>query len=204
MLALIYLSFFLWLFGNCYYNRLSSICSCFYHSYHTIHSLVKKFHLLLNLKVIMLLFEAFINKISCLKVPCSTKLAKAKKAPEANNANTSISGNFLPASSNGKTSTTVPVPCKVTSLPRSDENVKTSAPSIAAAVSVSCSMDVSPSKSDANSVSMDESMSVCDSFKSPEVEYLDNNDVPPLDSIDRKTFRNLYISDHTERTGTLH
>lgn len=136
-------------------------------------------------------------------VPCSTKLAKAKKAPEANNANTSISGNFLPASSNGKTSTTVPVPCKVTSLPRSDENVKTSAPSIAAAVSVSCSMDVSPSKSDANSVSMDESMSVCDSFKSPEVEYLDNNDVPPLDSIDRKSFRNLYISDHTERTENV-
>ncbi|KAG6626221.1 hypothetical protein CIPAW_15G033600 [Carya illinoinensis] len=64
-------------------------------------------------------------------------------------------------------------------------------------------MDVSPSKSDGLSVSLDESMSTCDSFKSPEVEYVDNNDVPAVDSIERKTFGNLYISDLEEKIGNI-
>ncbi|XP_044510683.1 cyclin-A1-1-like [Mangifera indica] len=85
---------------------------------------------------------------------------------------------------------------KVTPLPRSDKL----APNIAE-VPASSSMDVSPNNSDANSVSMDETTSASDSFKSPDVEYIDNNDVPALDSIDRNTFRNLYISGHAETTG---
>lgn len=62
-------------------------------------------------------------------------------------------------------------------------------------------VDVSPSKSDAMSVSMDESMSSCDSFKSPDIEYVDNGDVGVVDSIERKTFSNLNISDSTEPAG---
>jgi cyclin A len=46
-------------------------------------------------------------------------------------------------------------------------------------------------------------MSTCDSFKSPEVEYIDNNDVPAVDSINRKTFSNLFISDHDEKAGVF-
>ncbi|XP_044475153.1 cyclin-A1-1-like [Mangifera indica] len=151
-------------------------------------------------------------------VPCSSKVAKAKKANPASNANTGLSGNLLPASLSSKSSTAVlskvtslprndepersivkssnVLPSEVTSLPRSDKIV----PSIAA-VPASHSMDVSPTRSDANSVSMDETMSACDSFKSPDVEYIDNNDARALDSIDRNSFRNLYISDHPETKG---
>lgn len=158
--------------------------------------------------------------ISCLKVPCSSKVAKAKKANPASNANTGLSGNLLPASLSSKSSTAVlskvtslprndepdrsivkssnVLPSEVTSLPRSDKIV----PSIAA-VPASHSMEVSPTRSDANSVSMDETMSACDSFKSPDVEYIDNNDARALDSIDRNSFRNLYISDHPETKGNL-
>ena len=132
-----------------------------------------------------------------MKVPCTTKVAKVKKGPPpACITNVGISGKKLPASSNVKPS--LSVPSKVTSLPRSDEAV----PGIAA-VPAPYSMDLSPSKSDDFSVSLDETMSTCDSFKSPEVEYVDNNDVPAVDSINRKTFSNLYISDHSESTGFM-
>ncbi|PON50366.1 Cyclin [Trema orientale] len=128
-------------------------------------------------------------------VPCSTKIAKVKKGPPACTRNVGSSGNKLPTLPNVKPS--LSVPSKVTSLPRSNEAV----PSIAA-VPAPCSMDMSPSKSDF-SVSLDETMSTCDSFKSPEVEYVDNNDIPAVDSLNRKTFSSLYISDHSESTGNI-
>ena len=62
-------------------------------------------------------------------------------------------------------------------------------------------MDVSPSKSDGLSVSMDETMSTCDSLNSPDVEYIDNNDIAAIDSIERRTCSKLNISDHVETTG---
>ncbi|XP_008219598.1 PREDICTED: cyclin-A1-1-like [Prunus mume] len=131
---------------------------------------------------------------SCTLVPCTNKIAKVKKGPPACTGNKGISASSLPASFNVKPSAVL-LP-KVTPAPRSDEAVPSSF-----ALPGPCSMDVSPSKSDGNSVSMDETMSSCDSFKSPEVEYIDNNDVPAIDSINRKTFSNLYISDHAETTG---
>ena len=66
-----------------------------------------------------------------------------------------------------------------------------------------CSMDISPPQSDGSSVSMDETMSTCDSLKSPEVEYLDNNDIAAVDSIERKTSSKLYISEHIEAAGFI-
>ncbi|KAL8141231.1 hypothetical protein V2J09_007252 [Rumex salicifolius] len=49
-------------------------------------------------------------------------------------------------------------------------------------------------------LSMDESMSTCDSLKSPEVEYLDENDFAGLKSVQKKTVNNsLQI---TEKIGT--
>ncbi|XP_024976951.1 cyclin-A1-4-like [Cynara cardunculus var. scolymus] len=65
---------------------------------------------------------------------------------------------------------------------------------------VECKMDVSPSKSDGLSVSMDETMSTCDSLNSPDVEYIDNNDIAAIDSIERRTCSKLNISDHVEAT----
>ncbi|KAL8146184.1 hypothetical protein AgCh_004068 [Apium graveolens] len=65
-----------------------------------------------------------------------------------------------------------------------------------------CSMDLSLDQSDNLSVSMDESVSTCDSLKSPEVEYIDKSNVADIDSIERKTCNKLHISDHVE-TGNI-
>ncbi|KAK1403823.1 Cyclin N-terminal domain-containing protein [Heracleum sosnowskyi] len=65
-----------------------------------------------------------------------------------------------------------------------------------------CSMDLSLDQSDNLSVSMDESVSTCDSLKSPEVEYIDKSNVADIDSIERKTCDKLHISDHVETGNT--
>ncbi|KAI4307240.1 hypothetical protein L6164_030447 [Bauhinia variegata] len=131
-------------------------------------------------------------------VPCTTKIAKIKKEPSACTSNSAISVNKLPGLPYVKSSAAA-FP-KVASFPPRDE----AAPTVATVIApVSSNMDVSPSKSDAMSVSMDESMSTCDSFKSPEVEYLDNSDISAVDSIDRKTFSSLNISDNTEKAGNI-
>ncbi|KAJ6405354.1 hypothetical protein OIU84_013335 [Salix udensis] len=128
--------------------------------------------------------------------PFSNKIAKVKKGPPASNSSAGFSGKTFPASLNAKSSTGGV--CKVISIPRRDET----APS-AAAVSVPCCLDVSPSKSDDFSISLDESMSTCDSFKSPEIEYIDSNEITAIDSINKKTLSNLYISDHVETSENM-
>lgn len=149
-----------------------------------------------------------IEWISYLKVPC--KIAKVKKGSPASTSNRGISGSNVPAASCGVKPSTIVLP-KVTSVQRSDEvfpkstSVQRSgeaAPS-SVVIPVPCNMDESPSKSDGDSVSMDETMSTCDSFKSPQVEYIDNNDVQAIDSINRKTFSHLHISDQPETTGSI-
>jgi len=68
-------------------------------------------------------------------------------------------------------------------------------------VPVQSTFDVSPSKSDARSVSLDETLSSSYSIKSPdEVEYLDNRDVSAFDSIQRKT-SNLSVCDTSKTEG---
>ncbi|KAK6146426.1 hypothetical protein DH2020_020295 [Rehmannia glutinosa] len=62
-----------------------------------------------------------------------------------------------------------------------------------------CSREnVSPDKSDFFSVSMDESMSTCDSLKSPDVEYMDSNEIAAVDSIERKASNMFCISKHQQ------
>lgn len=58
-----------------------------------------------------------------------------------------------------------------------------------------------PARSDDHSVSMDDTVSSCESFKSPDVEYIDNGNVSGIDSLDRKAFSNLFISDHEKNPG---
>lgn len=130
-----------------------------------------------------------------MKATSSNKIAKVKKGP-ACTINTDISGNNLPPSLNAKPNAVAT--CSVTSVPRSDEAV----PGIAVDP-VPCSMDVSPSKSDGISISLDETMSTCDSFKSPEVEYIYNNDIPAIDFINKKTLSNLYISENVQTAGLV-
>lgn len=90
------------------------------------------------------------------------------------------------------------VPKKSPALPICDETLsRTFIPS------GPCSMDLSQDQSDNLSVSMDESVSTCDSLKSPEVEYIDKSNVADIDSIERKTCNKLHISDHVE-TGLVY
>ncbi|KAL8110289.1 cyclin-A1-4-like [Apium graveolens] len=65
------------------------------------------------------------------------------------------------------------------------------------------SMAVSSLKSDSLSVALDGSMSSSDSLKSPEVEYIDNTDVAAIDSIERKTYNKLCISDDEKTAGRI-
>ncbi|XWS25097.1 hypothetical protein CRYUN_Cryun27aG0041800 [Craigia yunnanensis] len=131
-------------------------------------------------------------------VPWSNKIPKARKTHPASNVG--FSGHVLP-STNARPSSVLP-PKVVTSFPRRNE-VVFPPPSISSIPPPPCSMEFSPSKSEDVSVSMDETMSTCDSFKSPEVEYMDNHDVTAIDSIERKTCSDLYISDHVEATGNI-
>ncbi|PIN17061.1 G2/Mitotic-specific cyclin A [Handroanthus impetiginosus] len=127
-------------------------------------------------------------------VPCSTKIVSIKKGPSAST-NASFSGpTLLP------TASSMVAANRATSLPKSDVLI----PKITAA-SASCNMDLteSPDKSDSCSVSMDESMSTCDSLKSPDVEYMDNNEIAAVDSIERKASNLLCISEPMEIAGNM-
>ncbi|KAK4429624.1 Cyclin-A1-1 [Sesamum alatum] len=128
-------------------------------------------------------------------VPCSAKIVSIKKG-SSTSTNASFSGATLPPTSSVKQS--MVVPSRATSHPKSDVvfSKTTAAP-------VSHSIDESPDKSDSFSVSMDESMSTCDSLKSPDVEYMDNNEIAAVDSIERKASNMLCISDHMEISGNI-
>ncbi|KAJ8450309.1 hypothetical protein Cgig2_004766 [Carnegiea gigantea] len=141
-------------------------------------------------------------------VPCTVAATiKAKKGSASSINSTSFPRNNL-APLNTKPNV---VPPFRTSLPRSDVVAPCKAPltksepavSLAPIPQVPCNMDISPSPSDGHSVSMDESMSSCDSLKSPDVEYLDENDVTALCSTERKTSTNLHISDHVEASDSV-
>ncbi|CAN1268650.1 CYCA1-1 [Linum perenne] len=117
----------------------------------------------------------------------STKIAKQKKGPSTaskiNENRASFSGSVVPAVVKSKE---ISASKEVASTRRSDEGGSSV---------VSTMSNQSPSKSDQGSMSMDETMSTCDSFKSPDVEYVDNNDLPEIDSVNKKTLNNLFISD---------
>ncbi|KAL5075684.1 hypothetical protein RYX36_014668 [Vicia faba] len=127
-----------------------------------------------------------------------TKVAKTKKEP-------SISGNKKPTFSNVKSATVV-FPKAITTSSTSSSFSEIVLPLVPTSFNapVSSSMDLSsPSKSDGMSVSMDETMSSCDSFKSPDIEYVDNSDAPAVDSIERKTYSSLNISDSDYPKGNV-
>lgn len=132
------------------------------------------------------------------KVPCKTKISHTKKKSPACNTGSAISSsrNKTLNSSNAKSTPVVVVVPKATCFPQRDQTASTTA-------ALPCCTHISPIKSDRMSVSINDTMSSCDSFKSHEIEYIDNGDVSALDSIDRNTFSSLNISDKTEPSGLL-
>ncbi|KAL9331055.1 hypothetical protein ACSQ67_000665 [Phaseolus vulgaris] len=142
------------------------------------------------------------NAPSSSSVSSSTKASKTKKeAPAISGSITrsTICGNNLRELKTINSSTTI-FP-KANCLPRR----KDAAPTVARVyVPVQSTFDVSPSKSDARSVSLDETLSSSYSIKSPdEVEYLDNRDVSAFDSIQRKT-SNLSVCDTSKTEGNTY
>ncbi|KFK38207.1 hypothetical protein AALP_AA3G082800 [Arabis alpina] len=108
--------------------------------------------------------------------PPKKKSAKLKLAPTQP---VCLNASVLPLQQSVKPSV---IPNKATSLPY--EHYQSKAPS--------------PSKSDDETVSMDETRSTCDSFKSPQVEYIDNDEVSAVVSIEKKALSNLYITQNPE------
>ncbi|KAL6984286.1 Cyclin-A1-1 [Sarracenia purpurea var. burkii] len=127
-------------------------------------------------------------------VPCGAKIANAKKVSSTSTHNAGFSRSTSQAPLNVKPS--VVISSKNTSFIKSDDLSRITAPP------ATCSMDTSP-QSDGFSVSLDETMSTCDSLKSPEVEYVDNNEIAAVDSIERKTSSKLYISEHMETSENI-
>ncbi|XP_042479293.1 cyclin-A1-4-like isoform X2 [Macadamia integrifolia] len=125
------------------------------------------------------------------QVSSATKTAKIKKVSSSHAKTAAVPRSSMPESSSMKSSAVGY--CKDVSTQRSDGPVS----SIAAPLAP-CSVYISPSRSDGCSVSMDETMSTCDSLKSPDIEYIDSADVSAVASIERRTCNNLYISDHVE------
>ncbi|KAG6624403.1 hypothetical protein CIPAW_16G024700 [Carya illinoinensis] len=64
-------------------------------------------------------------------------------------------------------------------------------------------MDISPSTSASGCISLDESMSTCESLRSPEFECIDNEDASAVRLIERKTSNSLFISDNEEKAGNV-
>ncbi|KAJ4700730.1 Cyclin [Melia azedarach] len=144
--------------------------------------------------------------------PCSAKIAK-KKDSSAPAHGKALSGNILPSSLSVKPS--VVAPSKDTFSPRRDEPTVTVKaipasssnvgilPALKGAVMEPRFMAISPSTSIDGSVSLDETMSTCDSVESPEFEYIDKEDASAIKSIERRTCSNLNISDHAQREGKI-
>lgn len=65
------------------------------------------------------------------------------------------------------------------------------------------SMNISPCRSLSGSISLDETMSTCSSLKSPEFEYVENEDVSTVKSIERKANNILFISEYTQKEGKI-
>ncbi|KAL7117916.1 hypothetical protein ACP275_03G102300 [Erythranthe tilingii] len=112
-------------------------------------------------------------------VPCSTKIVSIKKG-SSTSTNASFSGPTLPP------------------IVSSKQNTVAASRALAPPP-----VNVSPDKSDSYSVSMDESMSTCDSLKSPDIEYMDNSEIVAVDYIERKASDMLCISDNMDISGDV-
>lgn len=136
-----------------------------------------------------------INMISChMKLPGPARGENGKKGTSTRNANVGYRATNMPAPTFLKPCTSV-LNKNSTTFTSCDGSSRNKAPY------ARFSMDTSSLKSDCLSVALDGSMSSSDSLKSPEVEYIDNSDVAAIDSIERKTYNKLCISDDEKTAG---
>lgn len=139
-------------------------------------------------------------------VPCSAKISK-KKESSAHSHDKGLSGNTLPASLSEKAgviakdafSTRINHPT-IRAIPAASSNIS-GLPAPGSAIMVPRCKNISPSTSVSGSVSFDETMSTCDSLKSPEFEYIDKEDFSAVKSIERRTCSLLNISDCAQGKG---
>lgn len=92
-------------------------------------------------------------------------------------------------------------PCVVSKKPMDTCFQRANQPAVS--ITASSGMDVSASKSDGGSVSLDETMLTCDFLRSPEFGYIDNDDALAVNSIERKACSNLNISDTEGIAGNI-
>lgn len=145
-----------------------------------------------------------------LKVPCATKLAKTMKELSTCASNTDLPGNVFPPSLSAKSSIVVPfsdtsfsgrnTTTEIVATNPSPSSSVTVLPAPSSIVHTFRSRDGSPSRSVSGSVSLDENMSTCESLKSPEFEYIDNEEISEK-SIEKKTTKSLCISDYPGKEG---
>ncbi|XP_010260855.1 PREDICTED: cyclin-A1-4 [Nelumbo nucifera] len=124
------------------------------------------------------------------QVPSESKTVKLKKG------STYVRPTSLPRSS-VSASTAVKSATAVSSKDASVTKIDIPTSSVLATIAP-CNAHISPSRSDGDSASLDETMSTCDSLKSPDIEYIDNADASAVASIERRTCNNLYISENVE------
>ncbi|KAL8167208.1 hypothetical protein V2J09_008707 [Rumex salicifolius] len=125
---------------------------------------------------------------SSFMIPCAaSKVVNSKKVPFTN-----PYGNAVPVLLNSKSNSCVA---------KSNENQPCQIVTLDASVDMDISSPSSPSSG--ISLSLDESMSTTDSMKSPEVEYLDDSDLTALNSVHRKTFSDLHITEQIAPSGNL-
>ena len=134
-------------------------------------------------------------------VPCTSKIAKKKEASTCTR-DSGLCRNILPKplsleSCGG-------VSCMDTIQMRDDHpTTKVSGLPSPSSLHTPRSMNISPCRSLCASVSVDETMSICDSLKIPEFEYVENEEVSAVKSIERKATTNLYISEYTQKEGSF-
>ncbi|KAF7816826.1 cyclin-A1-4-like [Senna tora] len=130
-------------------------------------------------------------------VPCVSKIAKTKKesitspqkkntSRESSQASVKSSVLLLPKDTSSTRSSQLKAGVEVF---LDSSTIRSICPAFTSIVYASRMTDISPSKSFNESVSLDESMSVCDSLNSPEFEYIDHEDTISLKSIESKTER---------------
>ncbi|XP_038725090.1 cyclin-A1-4-like [Tripterygium wilfordii] len=145
-------------------------------------------------------------------VPCSAKTTKVKDESSICKFDKGLSTNTLPGFSCVKSDALAPsknVPLqgnKQSTVGNRTLAVPSSIGTFFAAGSAATPpsrFDVSPSRSTDGSVSLDETMSTCDSLKSPEIEYVDNEYFSEVKSIKMVANNNLLVSEDVYQGSML-
>ncbi|XP_038698842.1 cyclin-A1-4-like [Tripterygium wilfordii] len=145
-------------------------------------------------------------------VPCSAKTTKIKNESSTCNFDKGLSRNTLSGFSCVKSDALAPSK-NVPLHGNNQSTVGTTALAVPSSIGTffpASSVVPSPSRGDASptrstdgSVSLDETMSTCDSLKSPEIEYVDNDDISDVNSIKREANNSFLVSEDVYQGSML-